>query len=361
LWLACVFFVPFVNLVFFAALCVAPTVSSEAAPNVPPIKSFWWKIADPRLSALAGIAATALLVIPLVAFDTVYLQTYSWGLFFGIPFFMGMFSALVHSAARPRSAGACCTVAMLSVAFVGVLMLVFAIEGVLCLAMAAPLATGLAVLGGLLAYLIQNSRWSSQETERLFGLSWILLPLALYGESLSSPARPMIAATTTVVIAASPQTVWGHVVTFSELPAPRDWIFQSGIAYPVRARIWGRGVGAVRHCEFSTGPFVEPITVWDEPHRLAFDVVKQPEPMRELSPYSNLHPPHLDGFFHSRHGEFRLTALADGRTQLDGTTWYDQNLWPNRYWQLWSDYLVHQIHSRVLEHIKTEAEADRSR
>ena len=24
-------------------------------------------------------------------------------------------------------------------------------------------------------------------------------------------------------------------------------------------------VGAVRHCIFSTGPFVEPITVWDEP------------------------------------------------------------------------------------------------
>ena len=79
--------------------------------------------------------------------------------------------------------------------------------------------------------------------------------------------------------------------------------------------------------------------------------------MNELSPYPSLHPPHLDGFFRSRHGQFLLTALPDGRTQLDGTTWYDQNLWPNRYWRVWSDYLVHRIHLRVLEHIKAEAEA----
>ena len=359
LWLACLFFVPFVNLVFFAVLSVAPTRSSGPGSSLPPVQSFWWRIADPRLSALLGIVATAVVVIPAVMFDTVFLENYSWGLFFGIPFFMGMSSALVHSAPKRRSMGECCTVALLSVALVGALILVFAIEGLLCLAMAAPLAMGLALLGGLFGYFIQNSRWSARDTGHLFGISWIILPLALYGESLSPPPRPVIAVTTSVVIKASPQTVWRHVVTFSELPPPRDLIFRSGIAYPVRARIWGHGVGAMRHCEFSTGPFVEPISAWDEPHLLAFDVVKQPEPMRELSPYSNLHPAHLDGFFRSRHGEFRLTALSNGNTQLDGTTWYDQNLWPNRYWQIWSDYLVHQIHSRVLEHIRIEAEADR--
>ena len=134
-------------------------------------------------------------------------------------------------------------------------------------------------------------------------------------------------------------------------------MFRSGIAYPVRASIQGRGVGAVRHCEFSTGPFVEPITAWEEPRRLAFDVTEQPHPMRELSPYRNIAPAHLNGFFRSQHGQFLLTALPDGRTRLDGTTWYAQNLWPNRYWRVWSDYLVHRIHTRVLEHIKAESEA----
>ena len=39
---------------------------------------------------------------------------------------------------------------------------------------------------------------------------------------------------------------------------------RAGLAYPMRARIEGSGPGAVRYCEFSTGPFVEPIVTWDE-------------------------------------------------------------------------------------------------
>ena len=52
--------------------------------------------------------------------------------------------------------------------------------------------------------------------------------------------------------------------------SPDEWLFQTGLAYPVRAEIQGRGVGRVRTCEFSTGPFVEPIEVWDEPRLLRF-------------------------------------------------------------------------------------------
>ena len=45
-----------------------------------------------------------------------------------------------------------------------------------------------------------------------------------------------------------------------------------------------------------------------------------------------------------------------GRWQLEGTTWYRHNLWPATYWQVWSDYIIHRIHLRVLEHIKERAE-----
>ena len=48
------------------------------------------------------------------------------------------------------------------------------------------------------------------------------------------------------------------VIGFSDLPEPPEWEYRLGIAYPMRARIDGEGVGAVRRCEFSTGPFVEP-------------------------------------------------------------------------------------------------------
>jgi hypothetical protein len=124
------------------------------------------------------------------------------------------------------------------------------------------------------------------------------------------------------------------------------------------ARIEGAGVGAIRYCEFSTGPFVEPITRYDRPTRLSFDVIAQPPPMFEWSPYRNLHPPHLDGYIRSVAGEFRLIALPGGRTRLEGSTWYELDIAPHDYWQVWADTMIHHIHLRVLEHVKRLSEAN---
>ena len=124
--------------------------------------------------------------------------------------------------------------------------------------------------------------------------------------------------------------------------------------------IRGRGIGAVRYCRFSTGDFVEPITKWDEGRLLAFDVVAQPVAMRELS-FAEITPPHLErNYMRSRSGQFRLVPLAGGRTRLEGTTWYQNYFWPQPYWRMWSDYIVHRIHMRVLLHVKAEAERDAS-
>jgi hypothetical protein len=161
----------------------------------------------------------------------------------------------------------------------------------------------------------------------------------------------------TIEVDAPAEIVWRHVVSFSELTEPPRWFFRLGIAYPVRATLEGRGVGAVRLCEFSTGAFVEPITAWEEPRRLAFDVTAQPPPLIELSPYRSVHPPHVDGYFRSRRGEFRLVPLPGQRTRLEGSTWYELDMAPPLYWRLWADAIIRVIHYRVLAHIKRLAEA----
>jgi len=176
---------------------------------------------------------------------------------------------------------------------------------------------------------------------------------ALEPKLVRAPLREVV---TAIEIDAPREAVWPHVLGFAELREPPRWFFRLGIAYPVSARIEGAGRGAVRRCEFSTGAFVEPITVWDPPRRLAFDVLSQPAPMQEWSPYRHLHPPHLDGTMRSHRGEFRLVALPGGRTRLEGSTWYELDLAPQAYWSIWSDFLVHRIHHRVLEHIRREVE-----
>jgi hypothetical protein len=51
-----------------------------------------------------------------------------------------------------------------------------------------------------------------------------------------------------------------------------------------------------------------------------------------------------------------LNELPGGRTKLEGATWYQHTMWPAVYWRLWSDYVIHKIHKRVLEHIRVQAE-----
>ena len=117
------------------------------------------------------------------------------------------------------------------------------------------------------------------------------------------------------------------------------------------------GPGATRYCEFSTGPFVEPIEVWDEPRLLRFRVTENPAPLHEWSPYARVLPRHLHGYLVSKEGQFRLTRMANNRTLLEGTTWYRHGLWPAEYWRWWSNAIIHRIHMRVLTHIRTLAEA----
>jgi hypothetical protein len=189
---------------------------------------------------------------------------------------------------------------------------------------------------------------------------FMLLALPVTAVVEPTAGRALREVRSSVVIAAPPDAVWPQVVAFPQLPEPVDWVFRAGVAYPIRARIEGSGVGAVRYCEFSTGPFVEPITRWEPGRRLSFDVVEAPPTMQELSPYADLSPPHLQGYLRSKRGEFRLIDLGNGHTRLEGSTWYEIEMAPEAYWRIISDALIHRIHRRVLEHIKREAEGSGS-
>jgi len=163
--------------------------------------------------------------------------------------------------------------------------------------------------------------------------------------------------TTSVIVSAPIERVWDVVVAFPHISKPPEGIFRLGIAYPIEAHIEGSGVGAIRYCTFSTGNFVEPITRWEKPSLLAFNVISNPPPMNEFSPYGNIDPPHLHGYMISKHGQFSLTQ-RDGKVVLEGTTWYTHSLAPQWYWGPISDQIIHQIHARVLNHIREIAEAN---
>ena len=186
----------------------------------------------------------------------------------------------------------------------------------------------------------------------------LAVPSVFLSEHAISSQPPSFVVRSAVEINASPEKIWREVVAFAEIAPPQELLFRAGVGYPIRAEISGTRVGATRHCIFSTGAFEEPITVWDQPHLLKFTVTKNPEPLNELSPWGREHPPHLHGYFVSQGGQFLLTELPGHRTRLEGTTWYQNIMWPATYWHWWSDYVIHRIHMRVLTHIREHAETD---
>jgi hypothetical protein len=182
----------------------------------------------------------------------------------------------------------------------------------------------------------------------------LIVPLFLAVEPRAAP--PTQGVITVVEIAAPPEVVWRHVVAFPDLAPPTELVFRAGVAAPLRARIEGHGPGAIRYCDFTTGSFVEPITAWADNRLLAFDITAQAFPMNELTPYGEIHPPHLDGYFRATHGEFPLTPLPGGKTRLEGRTSYVIDMFPQSYWKVPARAIVSAIHERVLRHIQTLAE-----
>src|SRR5690349_16250825 len=358
LWLVMLFYIPFLNLIFFIILSVVP--SREPVAKGSKLGTRLGRLI-PRNefgSAIFGIALTALLAALEIVFSTNGLGEYGWGLFVGIPFFLGLNSTMIYGFHGPRSLGKCLLVATLSTALVGLMLIAVAIEGIICLGMALPIAIPIALFGGLIGYALQRRPSFAPSTLHVASVLFVAIPGLILLEYTVDQTPPLYEQKTSIVIKADPQTVWTHVVSFSELPPPTEAMFKTGIAYPIRAEMHGRGVGAERHCVFSTGAFIEPITVWDEPRLLAFDVVGQPPAMEELSIYKDIRPRHLEDYFLAKRGQFHVTPLPDGTTLLEGTTWYQNRYWPAAYWHLWSDHVVDGIHTRVLLHIKSLAEHD---
>ena len=141
----------------------------------------------------------------------------------------------------------------------------------------------------------------------------------MYGEHRARTEARQIAVSTSIVSHAPADRVWQSVIHLASVPKPESVIFHS-VAYPIRTSLAGSGLGARRKCVFSTGSIVEPITIWKPGRELRFSVVSQPPLMRELTPYSDVHPPHLKlEYLRSREGQFTLTRQADGTTLLTGT------------------------------------------
>ena len=302
---------------------------------------------------IVAIVLPAFICWLLTALSTMILKDYGTGVFIFVPFFIGVASTVLYGYNFPSRKRMYLGVTSWSLLLYCIGLILFAMEGAICIIMAAPLGLVMSYVGTFLGEGILRYKNSSLPAITALGF---FIP-ALMGFEYKFQTEPALFSTTTsVIINATPDKVWKEVIAFSKIGEPTEWFFKAGIAYPTHAEIVGSGAGAIRYCNFSTGRFVEPITIWDENKLLQFSVLETPAPMKEISPY-DIEPAHLHNYFISKKGQFKLTVLKNGQTLLEGTTWYNHKIKPAFYWKHWSNYIIHTIHNRVLKHIKKEVES----
>jgi uncharacterized membrane protein YhaH (DUF805 family) len=363
LWLALLFFAPVVNLLFFGLLIVMPSqqagLSSDSLDKqgTRPISPYWPTTRTG--SAAAAVVITALLGVIVTWGALRFAGNYGLTLFISLPFVMGYLAVVIYSRTQQADSGDVLGVVSLSLLLTGAGIAGIAVEGIICLLMAAPLAWLVAMFGGLLAMLIHGRANSPQATPSMFAMMLVSLPVLLGVEHAAPPPLPRFQVHTTIEIGAPPEVVWKRLIEFPPLATATEWPFRLGIAYPIEARISGEGLTADRECRFSTGSFKEPILAWEPGKHFAFSVSDEPLLMKETSPYKNIHVRHLeDHDFQPERADFVLVRLPNGGTRLEGTTTYQNKMWPGMYWRLWTDAIIHSIHNRVFSHVKILAETD---
>ncbi len=354
-WLGMVVLVPYLNLVFMLVMSLLPTATGGGEHLRHESKA----VESYAVRHMAAILAGSVTFLAMFGLGVVVLQDYGVTLFFAMPLVMGVVNGYVYNRLHPTRDGSgagtvgsgCLLTIVCGGGLVGLMQ-----EGVICLLMAAPIIVPLVLVGTWVGKAI--AEFAGEKNRGIYP-ALLALPLMAVAEPFWQGEGPEYVVKTVVEVEAPPEVVWQHVVSFPDLPPAEEFYFRSGIACPLRARIEGEGVGAIRYCEFTTGDFVEPVTVWDEPRVIAFDVTEQPHPMFEVNPFGPVHPPHLEELsLRSRRGEFRLVPLPGDRTRLEGRTWYTFDMHPRVYWTRWSNFFISSIHDRVLQHVKRLAETD---
>ncbi len=348
-WIAVAAIAPVVQVPVILILCLAPPRTSEAGlggADGREERFIGWSAA--AQGSIAGLGLT----LASVAVGALVFGTYGYGMFVISPFVIGAVTAYLGN--RRRDIGLAKNLSLVAgaAALGGIALLSFALEGIVCLILAAPLGLGVALIGGALgrAIALYTRRPPRQTLPAL-----ALLPLVFAVENVMSATTSFDTAETAVVNA-PPEWVWKSIVNMDTIDEPPMLPFRLGIAYPLRGEVVGEGVGAIRRGEFSTGTAIERVTEWIPDRKLAFVVVSDVPGMRELSPYRHVHAPHVAGYFVTTETSFELLPLPDGRTEILERTSHKLKLDPIFYWLPMARFAVHMNNARVLAHIGRQAE-----
>jgi uncharacterized membrane protein YhaH (DUF805 family) len=345
-WIAAVAIAPVLQIPVLLLLAVMPPRPSEREPQPVVANRIDWRLATQGV--LAGVALTLFAV----AVGALIFGTYGFGIFVVSPLLIGVTTAFLANRGGDLGWRRTAKLVLGALLLGGVALVLVALEGMVCIVLASPLAAGAGLVGGAIG---RAMALSGKRSRRETLMSVALLPL-IFAAERALPPDTHFSTDDSIVIAARPSVVWSAVTHMGAITSSPPLPFRLGVSYPMRGDIEGEGVGALRRGVFSTGIALERVTDWIPGRKLGFTILSDPPAMHEMSPYSHLNAPHVKGYFRTNYTSFEITPLGNGRSLLRVHADNELRLDPVLYWLPFARWIIHANEMRVLEHVRDGAQ-----
>jgi hypothetical protein len=281
----------------------------------------------------------------------------SWAFVFGAPLTMGFLSIWIAEAAGPVDWKTRVYLPWASSLAGIAATMVLGWEGLICVVMLIPVMMVLSTLGGLMAAAVRKlTRGRSQLkcAALVASLPYVLAPI----ESLKDHSKEIRQVHNSIEVAAAPEQVWQEIRSVPKIREQEhstSWIHWIGFPRPEEAVLEGEGVGSVRMARFERGLlFVERVTEWQEPKRLAFSIRADTAsiPPTTLDEHVTIGGPYFDVLS----GVYEIEPMAEGKVRLHLSSSQRLSTHFNWYAALWTEAVMSELQSYILGIVKQRAE-----
>ena len=301
-----------------------------------------------------GLAARVLFALPK---DGDWLGVMTLGFIFVVPAVVGFLTVYLSPADFAKSYVYAALVPW-PVALVSLMVMMgVGLEGLICVVMMLPVFLATATVGALIAAAIRRAKRGRLNTAALGAV--LLLPyLVAPAENALPAALQNRVVENRVRIQASPETVWSQIVRVPPIDPAQygtSFVHRIGFPRPVEATLSREGVGGVRHASFERGVvFIETVTTWEPLRMLSFTIHADPDSIPAST--FDQHVTVGGEFFDVLDGTYEIEPVGPNEVVLHLRSTHRLSTTFNFYASFWTDLVMRQVQSNILEIVKQRSE-----
>jgi hypothetical protein len=235
-------------------------------------------------------------------------------------------------------------------------------EAWICIVMAAPFFLVMSSLGGVLVCALARRNSPNRSSDASLMALVLLSPYLVAPLEHQIPVADSIRTVSNqVVIEADAATVWRNITGVTPIgEQEQGWSFYhvAGLPRPIEATLSRDGVGGMRRARYEQGlRFNETVTVWEPRRRLSFTI----DPDTSAVAGATLPLREIGGqFFTTLDGTYTIEPLGERRVLLRFSSRHRLSTRFNAYGGLWTDLLMSDLQSHILDIVKARAEASKT-